>query len=173
MPSNTQIFSKYPNTTFIETGSFVGDGIQQALDAGFQKVISIELSDKYFDICKNRFLNNEKVTLFKGDSYKVLPDILSNINEPATFWLDGHHSCGDTALGDYWAPLIQELETIKNHQIKTHTILIDDMRCWKEPNDVHGFYEPDIFEKLKEINNDYKFSYEDSPVKNDILAAYI
>jgi hypothetical protein len=37
------------------------------------------------------------------------------------------------------------------------TILIDDMRCWKEPNDVHGFYEPDIFEKLKEINNDYKY----------------
>lgn len=173
MPSNTQIFSKYKNKIFIETGSYIGDGIQQALDAGFEKVISIELSDKYFEISKNRFLNNKSVLVIKGDSYKILPEILETLDESVTFWLDGHHSCGDTALGDYWTPLIQELESIKNHPIKTHTIMIDDMRCWKEPNDTHGFYEPDIFNKLKEINQDYKLSYEDSIIKNDILVAYI
>jgi hypothetical protein len=173
MPSNTQVFKKYPNKTFIETGSFMGDGIQQALDAGFEKVISIELSDKYYEICKNRFFNNTNVLIVKGDSYKVMPDILKDINESVTFWLDGHHSCGDTALGDYWAPLIQELKVIETHKIKKHTILIDDMRCWQLPSDVHGFYKDDIFKKLKDINPEYSLTYEDGYQEDDILVAHI
>ena len=173
MPSNTENFRKYKNKYFIETGSFVGDGIQQALDAGFEKVISIELSDKYYELCKNRFINNSNVKIVKGDSYKVLPEILKDIDEPITFWLDGHHSCGDTALGDFWAPLMQELDVIKDHRIKSHTILIDDMRCWEEPNPVHGFYKEDIFNKLLEMNTDYKFTYEDGIQENDILVSFL
>jgi hypothetical protein len=169
---NDQTFSKYPNPIFLETGSSTGDGIQAALDAGFKKIISIELSDKYFEISKNRFLDNPCVKIYHGDSYKILPDILKDIDENVTFWLDGHHSCGDTALGDYWAPLIQELVSIKNHHIKRHTILIDDMRCWELPNPVHGFYKDDIFNKLIEINPNYKFKYENGYQDNDILVAY-
>jgi hypothetical protein len=173
MPSNIENFKKCPNNIFIETGSFLGDGIQQALDAGFSKVISIELSDKYFSICKNRFSNNSNVSIIKGDSFLVLPSIMENVNEQVTFWLDGHHSCGDTALGEHWAPLMQELDVIKNHIVKTHTIMIDDMRCWEEPNAVHGFYKEDIFKKLLEINSEYKFTYEDGLQENDILVAHI
>jgi hypothetical protein len=98
---------------------------------------------------------------------------MENVNEQVTFWLDGHHSCGDTALGEYWAPLMQELDVIKNHSIKTHTIMIDDMRCWEEPNTTHGFYKEDIFKKLMEINSEYKFTYEDGDQENDILVAHI
>ena len=150
----------------------MGDGIQQALNAGFSKIISIELSDKYFEISKNRFSNNPNVEIVKGDSFKVLPDVLKDIDEPVTFWLDGHHSCGDTALGDHWAPLMQELDVIKEHKIKTHTILIDDMRCWELPNPVHGFYKDDIFKKLSELNPDYQLTYEDGLQENDILVAH-
>ena len=103
----------------------------------------------------------------------MLPEVINEIEEPMTFWLDGHHSCGDTALGEYWAPLMQELEVIKNHKLNTHTILIDDMRCWEEPNEVHGFYKEDIFNKLKEINPDYKLSFEFGNQKDDVLVAYI
>lgn len=173
MPTKSENFRKYPNKIFIETGSFIGDGIQQALDAGFENIISIELSDKYYNISNNRFINDHRVKVIKGDSYKVLPEILKNINTPVTFWLDGHHSCGDTALGDYWAPLIQELDVIKGHSVKTHTIMIDDMRCWEEPNPVHGFYKNDIFNKLKEINPDYNLTYEDGLQKDDVLVAHI
>lgn len=173
MPSNKENFEKYPNDVFIETGSYLGDGIQQALDAGFKNIISIELSDKYYNISKNRFINNTNVTVIKGDSFKVLPDLIKNINCPITFWLDGHHSCGDTALGEYWTPLMQELEVIKNHHVKNHTIMIDDMRCWELPNEVHGFYKEDIFNKLRDINPYYIFTYEDGGVKNDILVANI
>ena len=173
MPSKKEIFQKYINNYFIETGSYLGDGIQQAINAGFKNILSIELSDKYFNICKNRFINNLNVSIIKGDSFKVLPEIILKINEPITFWLDGHHSCEDTALGEYWVPLIQELDAIKNHEIKTHTILIDDMRCWKEPNPVHGFCTIDVHSKLKEINNLYNFHYEDGLEINDILVAKI
>lgn len=173
MPSKKENFEKYPNPVFIETGSFMGDGINQAKEAGFKKIISIELSDKYFNMCKNRFIDDSSIEIVKGDSFKVLPSVIEPINEKITFWLDGHHSCEDTALGDHWAPLMQELEVIKNHSIKEHTIMIDDMRCWEEPNPVHGFYKEDIFKILKEINPDYKISYEDGIEKNDILVAHI
>jgi hypothetical protein len=173
MPSKTENFKKYINDIFIETGSYRGDGISQAISAGFNRIISIELSEKYYEYCRNLFKENSNVEIINGDSYKVLPDIIKNINQPITFWLDGHHSCDDTALGDFWAPLIQELEVIKNHHIKTHTIIIDDMRCWSEPNPVHGFYTPDIIKILNEINSDYKLTYEHGFQENDILVAHI
>jgi len=173
MPSNTENFRRFPNKYFIETGSLIGDGINQALEAGFQNVISIELSDHYFKVSSDRFSGDSRVKVVKGDSYKILPEILKEIDGPATFWLDGHHSCGDTALGDYWAPLMQELIAIKNHDIKNHTLLIDDMRCWEEPNEVHGFWKEDIFNIVKEINPDYQLSYLDGCCENDILVASV
>lgn len=173
MPSNRENFKKYLNNHFIETGSYLGDGIQQAIDSGYQNIVSIELADKYFDYCTKRFINNTNIKIIKGDSFKVLPSILNEIKEPITFWLDGHHSCGDTGLGKYWAPLMQELEVIKTHPVKTHTIMIDDMRCWELPNPVHGFYKDDIIKILLEINKDYIFTYENGLVENDILIAHV
>ena len=173
MPSNTPIFAKYLKPVFIETGSYRGDGIQQALDAGFSQVYSIELSPKYYSHCVKRFSSNKKVTILKGDSFKILPDLIKDINSEITFWLDGHHSCGDTALGEYWAPLMQELDVIKSHSINSHNILIDDMRCWRKANKRHGFVEEDIINKIFEINSNYNISFEDGFVKDDILAAHL
>lgn len=173
MAAVNNIFTSYTNPIFIETGSYMGNGIRLAIDAGFTKIYSIELSPKYFQICKKRFQNHNNVEVLHGDSYKVLPTLLNSINQPVTFWLDGHHSCGDTALGDYWAPLIKELEAICNHPIKNHTILVDDMRCWENYNPVHGFSKDDIVSKLMEINEKYEISYIDGAAKNDILVAKI
>lgn len=173
MPSNVDNFKRFKNELFIETGSFYGEGIQQAIDAGFENIISIELSPKYFSICVNRFNFNPQVKIVFGDSYKVLKEILPQINKRITFWLDGHHSCEDTALGDFWAPLLQELDAIKSHHIKNHTILIDDMRCWNEYDSKHGFETKDIIKKLHDINQDYKIEYLEGVTKDDILVAYI
>lgn len=167
----TNIFKKYPNSVFIETGSYFGDGINYAIEAGYDKIYSIELSDKYYDICTNRFRNNTNVTIIKGDSCEKLNELIQEIDCPVTFWLDGHYSCGDTALGKYWTPLMVELEHIKQHKIKSHTILIDDMRCWVEYNENHGFVTNDIIEKVKEINSEYIISFEDGYVENDVLVA--
>jgi hypothetical protein len=173
MGSNTENFKKHRNQIFVETGSYLGDGIQQALEAGFSEIISIELSDKYYEHTKKRFEFTPNVEMVKGDSFKVLPKLLTQINKRITFWLDGHYSCDDTALGEHWSPLIQELDVIKSHEIKNHTIMIDDMRCWELPNKVHGFFKEDIYRKLREINPEYKFELLNGHSEDDILVAYI
>ena len=145
--------------TFVETGSFQGAGIQKALDAGYENVISIELSTQYFLVCSERFSNKDNVKLVQGDSCDVLAPTINEIDEPIVFWLDGHYSCGETAKGKHWSPIMQELDAISKHPIKNHTIMIDDMRCWRTDNPEFKFGYLDIEEKIKSINSDYHFEY--------------
>ena len=170
--TTTQVFAKYKNNVFIETGSYLGDGIQQALDAGFTRIHSIELSPKYYQHCTRRFAKNKNVTIWFGDSSKLLGSVLNQIQEPVTFWLDGHCSLGNTAKGEMMTPLMRELEIIKNHPIKNHTIIIDDIRC------CNTFYFDflslkSIVSKINEINPEYEIIYEDVCEKNDVLVARI
>lgn len=169
MPASKEIFQKYPNPVFIETGSYHGDGIQLALDAGFKNIYSIELGWKLYNLCVERFKDNPDVHLILGDSGKILRDLLDIIKEPVTFWLDGHYSGGSTALGDIDSPLMQELETIGNHLIKNHTLIIDDIRCWTINS--HGFDKMVIMKKILTINPDYIFIFENGCIENDILIA--
>jgi hypothetical protein len=162
MPLKKEVIEKYISPVFLETGSLVGEGIKTALDVGFQNIMSVELSDKYYNICLNRFRNNIKVKLFLGDVELVLWDMIKDIEERITFWIDAHESGGDTAKGLHGDPCIQELEIIKNHKRKDHIILIDDLR---------GMSNKIIEDKLKEINSEYVFCFEDGFVKNDVLVA--
>jgi hypothetical protein len=171
MPAGKELFQKYMNPVFIETGSLVGDGIQHALNAGFKTVYSIELSKALYDICVNRFKSYDNVHIILGDSSKELDLLLNMIKEPATFWLDGHDSGGGTARGEIESPLMQELEIISKHPIKTHTLIIDDLRCWHK--EIQGFDTEIIKSKCLEINPGYSFIFEDGFIENDILVAKI
>jgi hypothetical protein len=73
-----QKYRKYGDI-LIETGSYEGDTIQLGLDLGFAEIHSIELSEKLYDKCKKRFKNVSGVYLHKGDSLKILPEILESI----------------------------------------------------------------------------------------------
>jgi len=162
------------NPVFVETGSYLGEGIQQALLAGYTRVISVELSPKYAAYCRDRFRSlGTAVEIVEGDSGLCLGEVISKIEGPITFWLDGHHSCGDTALGERWVPLIQELEHVARHPFREHTVMVDDMRCFQSFNPVHGFCKEDIFEALLGINPSYSFSYEDGCVPGDVLIARV
>jgi hypothetical protein len=165
------IFLKYPNEYFIETGSYMGDGISLAIEAKFKNIISIELSENFFNFCSEKFKSNKNVNLLLGDSEIVLKDTISNIDKPITFWLDGHYSACGTAFGLHESPLMQELDIIKEHHVKTHTIIIDDLRCWVKPQ--YEFDVSDLITKLREINEEYEISYEDGYVENDVLVAQI
>jgi hypothetical protein len=174
MPTNAEFLRKYPNPCFIETGSYVGDGIQSALDAGFKNIHSIELSPKYHRISTNRFRNNPCVTVHFGDSAALLPALIASINTPITFWLDGHWSCDDTALGSKATPLMEELDAIAAHPIKTHTILIDDLRCWKREDPIIQFNVDDVRNKVLSLNSQYRLTCEDSArFPADILVATV
>lgn len=164
------------NKVFIETGSYGGDGIVAALKAGFRDIHSIELSDFYYGLCTERYTQSN-VHLYHGDTVDVLPEILKDIDEPCTFWLDAHWCDPNTAKGKYPIPLAQELKIINNHRIKTHTILIDDCRLIR---DKHSEWKVDFPYTLKELENAimeinpyYKITYIDGFAKNDILVAQI
>lgn len=179
----TDRFEKY-TSVFVETGSYLGDGIKAALVAGYNKVHSIEIAEPKYQICKDLFKDEPKVQVYLGDSCDLLGEVIAKIKEPITFWLDGHFSEGDRKLGTrmkHLCPLIQELDIIKQHQIKSHVILIDDTNCW---NGMENFYHEGfdlkmLIEKVKEVNSDYKISYIDGKhldgrvIHKDILIARI
>lgn len=84
-----KIIEKYSDI-FIETGTFYGDGVQSALNSNYKNITSIEISQKFYDIGKERFKNNSNVNIVLGDSAVILGDIINKYDEQITFWLDGH-----------------------------------------------------------------------------------
>ena len=179
MPTNSKTLKLFSyNSVFLETGSYLGDGIQSALDAGFKRIISIEISEEYYNGCKKKFKGHKNVEIILGDSSEVLASTIDKIEEPITFWLDGHYSGGDMPRGKYLSPLLQELEVIKHHPVKSHTVLVDDLGCWKTmENKYHDGFDVEMIEKyLLEINPDYQIRRIDGVrpgkiLKNDIMVA--
>lgn len=165
-------FDRFPNAYFVETGSYKGAGIEAALKAGFSEIHSIELAQHFYEHCRKRFESNPQVHLWHGDSASLLEKVISSINQPITFWLDGHYSGGDTAKGKTNTPILSELNAIKKHPIKTHTILIDDVRNFN--TEIHDNIPLKvIIIKIRSINPKYKISFEKGYVDNDILVAEI
>jgi hypothetical protein len=128
----------------------------------FNKIYSIELDKTLYEQAKKKFSRHHTISIFHGDSSKVLPVILADIKEPCLFWLDGHYSGGITAKGDFNTPIMQELNCILDHFIEEHVILIDDVREFNGHNDYPTLEElkKSIFKKYP----DWKFD-----IKDDII----
>src|SRR3989344_283835 len=152
---------KFNHSIFIETGTYKGDMIN-AVKHIFSKIHSIELSPEFFKKAQERFSDVKNVYLYYGDSSTVLREILKEIKSPVLFWLDAHYSKGLTARGKIDTPILEELTTILNHQIKTHTILVDDARCFNGTNDYPPLQEVEEF--IKNIAPHYRVE-----VSNDII----
>lgn len=178
MSLKKEILDKYKNniSTFIETGTHMGGSIQLAINSGFNKIYSIDISTKYKKYCDDSYKNyidNKQVELLYGDTIDILPTLLNNINEPILFWLDAHYDGNSDICGKFICPLFEELKLIKNSKLNNHIILIDDIRMFiKQMEWGVGFYFDEIIKYLKEININYKFGFENSWIENDILIAY-
>jgi hypothetical protein len=172
-----QGFHQFKNQIFVETGTFSGDGIQKALDAGFEEVYSIDIDEKQVQNSLYRFRNQKNVHVFVKDSSYQLWDVIKGIKMPVVFWLDAHNGFPDpNAIGVKNTPLLEELEQIKRHPIKTHTILIDDLHCCGTL--LFDFLTLDqIIAKVREINPKYVISFvdggDDGEYKNNVLVASI
>ncbi|MFH1308702.1 MAG: hypothetical protein ABIH51_01680 [Patescibacteria group bacterium] len=118
----------------IETGTYLGDMVWGTKDV-FSHIYSIELSDELYKKAEKRFSSFNHINILKGDSGKVLPQILKRVNEPCIFWLDGHYSGGITVKGRKHTPILDELNHILNHCINGHVIIIDDARDYVGLND--------------------------------------
>lgn len=125
---------KFKVNVFIETGTYLGDMVFGVKDI-FNKIYSIELSPELYEKVENKFLKYKHIAILQGDSSKVLPKILKNIEEPCLLWLDAHYSEDVTAKGEKETPILEEINHIINHPIEDNVILIDDARCFTGQND--------------------------------------
>ncbi|HAB99807.1 MAG TPA: hypothetical protein DCE71_08305 [Parachlamydiales bacterium] len=162
-----------PNKYFIETGSYYGYGIKRALHSGlFEKIYSIEMAPELYEHCRKEFADYPQVELFLGDSSVLLSELLAHIEAPATFWLDSHYSSENTAKGLTHNPILHELDRIKEHFIKNHTIMIDDAKLFGTAE--FDFIEiDDIKKKILEINPNYKISLYSRKNPDDMLLAVV
>ena len=117
---------------FVESGTFLGDTVE-ALRREFRQVHSIELSRKFYELSRRRLEGAPNVELHLGDSGKVLREIVPALDGPALFWLDGHYSGGDTAKGDTNCPVRAELDAIFSGMKHPFVVMIDDARCFRNP----------------------------------------
>ena len=153
--------NKYGFSTFIETGTCEGNMVEAQKNI-FDKIISIELSERLWNIAIMRFKDIDKITILHGDSANVLPVLLKKISEPCVFWLDGHYSGGGTAKGNKVCPIYQELAAIFNNSNR-HIILIDDARLFSGKNDYPTIEALTAYIKAK--SDSYTLS-----IENDIIA---
>lgn len=148
------------NKAFVETGTEYGYGVEVALELNFDIIKSVEMRDELYNKNVEKFETFSNVKLYHGKSKDKLSEMIEDINYPCTFWLDAHDrgSC----------PILKELEIIKNHPIKSHTILIDDMESFRI-GWLEGIQIEDLEEKIYEINPNYNIQYVGS-YKNILMA---
>lgn len=161
-----QCFKDYLNPYFVETGSYCGDGIQAALDSGFEHIISIEVNEYNYNECVKRFKDNPKVKLIHGDSALILGDVIKDIHEPITFWLDAHYSTLESEIGLVKNPLLYELNHIISNVQWFPTIIIDDVRLLTGISPNRDFELENVIQTVKPM---YNIKFIDGTEKNDIL----
>jgi len=119
-------YTKY--NCFIETGTHNGDTIF-ALEPYFNKLYTIEFSEKYYNNTKNKY-SGSKINFLLGDSAVVLESLLPNITDKCIFFLDGHFSGGDTGQSSKDCPLEEEITHINHLCTNDAIIIIDDFRLF-------------------------------------------
>lgn len=129
-----QYAKKFQLNTFIETGTYMGDTVEDCRRL-FAKIFSIELDDKLYENATKRFEVFSHISIVHGDSGEKIFEILDKLDKPCLLWLDGHYSEGFTAKGDLNTPIVEELTHIFNHKVDNHVILIDDARCFNGKDD--------------------------------------
>jgi len=118
---------RYRLRTLVETGTYLGDMVA-AVRGDLDVIHTIELDQALYERAKHRFAGDPRVHVHQGDSGKLLAQIVGQLEGPALFWLDAHHSGGVTALGESETPILEELEHVLAAADKRHVVLIDDAR---------------------------------------------
>jgi hypothetical protein len=182
MPSSKDFFKKFKGDVWIETGTYMGAGVLQAIDAGYNRIVSIELSEQFANSAKDKFKTCSNVEIINNNAHEVLFDLLCTFSKDQrlVFWLDAHYSMCGTAGENDPQPLLKELAAIEKWKKLTSSllpiILIDDMRTFNYTDCTFG--EREIKESILRIDEKYLFTKHDGfqentqrIYKNDILAA--
>lgn len=157
------VISRYPNRVFVCTG--IGS-LYNVFDTEFLEMYSLEKDPilvEHFHTVLPRYLGcntirkTKKIEVILGDYTTNLFQIIEKTSDPITFFLGSFIPNPDET--NQTNTLLKELDQIKKHPIKTHTILIDyihrvdTLLCANMATDA-------IIKKLLEINPLYKLTFE-------------
>lgn len=135
MPINFDL-KQHLNPIFVETGTHDGHGVIAAMEAGFKRIISVELSPARHLYASLRRpvldgIMDGRVSLVCGDSAVFLYSFIKVVDVPCTFWLDAHAASFYTpeSLSVSDNPVPRELMALaKGLPGIHHTIFIDDIQ---------------------------------------------
>lgn len=91
----------------------------------FDMIYSIEQNPELAARAAKEFAKYSHIQIIRGDSQTALPELLKSLNKPALFWLDAGYYGWSGTQGDK-KRLGIELDSILNHKIKGHVVLMDD-----------------------------------------------
>lgn len=157
---------------FVETGTAAGDGVQRALDAGFQTIYSIEAQNEWFMLSSKRFSEKNKVFILFGESVDILQTLFWE--QPTVFYLDAHPSSESSAgwkdLKDHGAESKYNQDSIIKAELKVilsffkkPIIIIDDI------NGVKDNLVFDYMDMILESDPNYVFRFYDENLSGDLL----
>ncbi len=130
----------YDLPVLFETGTFLGNGVKLALDAGFESIYSVEIVEQYYQANVELFADRPEVTIIEGTSAAALDSVLRSIEPNILFWLDAHFPGADGGLSGYndchdeavKFPLETEIEAIHRHRRgRDDVIIIDDLNHYE------------------------------------------
>lgn len=163
----SRIVKEYKIRYFFETGTFWGDGVAYALQAPFQKLVSVEVVPEIAAKAKQRFEDRSNVDIIEGESVAVLEKELPKLDGNCIFWLDAHFPGADAGLTSYDGadnetlrlPLPKELEVISRLRKNNKDVLIlDDLRIYEDGPYQNGNVPEDALPK-KSRNIDFVYQY--------------
>lgn len=143
-------------STFVETGTFRGDGLLHAMAFPFSWLHSIEANPELWKSAGDRVEaerpDYDHYTMWRGDTAEVLAGLLPRLERPALFWLDAHlpelYGMTDATR----LPLLQEVQAIVAEGRHGRDVLImDDWRLYEPGSCTVDFYEPPRLEDAQEI----------------------
>lgn len=114
--------------TLVEAGTYRGVTAARCARV-FERVYTVEL-DKALAAEAARYLTKcRNVEAIQGDALVIVPAILARQDvDDVLVFLDGHFSAGETALGDFSEPAVEEIRLLGKYRSKIRGIIIDDFR---------------------------------------------
>lgn len=113
---------------FIEAGTYRGVTAARCARI-FERVYTVELDKKLAYESAEYLQKWRNVEAIQGDALVMLPAILERPDvDDVILFLDGHFSSGDTALGDFSEPAVEEISQLGTHKSKIRGMIVDDFR---------------------------------------------
>jgi hypothetical protein len=132
MKQNLLKMNSLPNSTWVETGTYLGE-TSIFLSKFAKQVYTIEPFEPLFKQAQIVFSNYKNIKIYNNSSEEIFESIIEGIDtDNICFWLDGHFSGEGTFEGNSHCPIEFELNIIEMNlkKFKNIKIFIDDVRLF-------------------------------------------